>query len=72
MGLQVYLNKVCVNHSTELKVSFAEALRRYLVELPGEFDPRKYFAIAREAVRKWPSKKYRWPEETDIDNNSHS
>lgn len=51
MGLQVYLNKVCVNHSTELKVSFAEALRRYLVELPGEFDPRKYFAIAREAVK---------------------
>lgn len=39
-----------VNFSTELKVAFAEELRRYLIDNPGANDPRKYFVSAMEVV----------------------
>ena len=42
------INKI--NIATDLKIAFANALRRYLVENPDENDPRKYFSPAMDAV----------------------
>ena len=41
-----------VNIATELKMPFAAALRKVLVENPNESDPRKYFGPAKEAMKK--------------------
>ena len=41
-----------VNIATELKMPFAETLRKVLVEKPNESDPRKYFGPAKEAMKK--------------------
>lgn len=41
-----------VNIATELKMPFAEALRKVLVDKPQESDPRKYFGPAKEAMKK--------------------
>lgn len=48
-----------INISTELKIAFAEELRRYLVEHPDESDPRKYFNSARAAVKEVAKRKIR-------------
>ncbi len=42
------INKI--NIATDLKIAFANALRRYLAENPDENDPRKYFSPAMDAV----------------------
>ena len=42
------INKI--NIATDLKIAFANALRRYLVENTDENDPRKYFSPAMDAV----------------------
>ncbi|MGE5553561.1 MAG: class II fructose-1,6-bisphosphate aldolase [Betaproteobacteria bacterium] len=39
-----------INISTELKVAFTAAVRRFLEEHRGEFDPRRYLGWARQAV----------------------
>lgn len=39
-----------VNISTELKMAFADELRRYLNDNPDDSDPRKYFVTARHKV----------------------
>jgi len=53
-------NGVCkVNIATELKLPFTGALRKTLAEYPGESDPRKLFAPAREAVFKVATDKIR-------------
>ncbi|PTX53989.1 fructose-bisphosphate aldolase class II/tagatose 1,6-diphosphate aldolase GatY/KbaY [Melghirimyces profundicolus] len=49
-----------VNFSTELKRAFADELRRFLTEHPGESDPRKIFRSAREAVKKVALEKIFW------------
>lgn len=41
-----------VNIATELKMPFAEKLKNFLVENPDQSDPRKYFAPAKEAMKK--------------------
>lgn len=41
-----------VNIATELKIPFAETLRKVLIEKPNESDPRKYFGPAKEAMKK--------------------
>lgn len=48
-----------INLSTELKISFAEELRRYLVDHPDESDPRQLFVSAREAVKEIAKEKIR-------------
>lgn len=40
-----------VNIDTDLRLAFTGAVRKYLFEHPEEFDPRKYLAPAREAIR---------------------
>lgn len=39
-----------VNISTELKIPFTSALRKFLAENPEEFDPRKFLGLAGQAV----------------------
>lgn len=41
-----------VNVSTELKIPFSEALRKYLIENPGETDTRNYMKPAKGAMKK--------------------
>ena len=38
-----------INIATELKITFAQALRQFLSEHPNESDPRKYFKVAQHA-----------------------
>jgi len=40
-----------VNIDTDLRLAFTGAVRKYLVEHPEEFDPRRYLAPARDAIR---------------------
>jgi fructose-bisphosphate aldolase class II len=40
-----------VNIDTDLRLAFTGAIRKYLAEHPGEFDPRKYLSPARDAVQ---------------------
>ena len=40
-----------VNIDTDLRLAFTGAIRKYLTEHPEDFDPRKYLAPARDAVR---------------------
>ncbi len=43
---------VCkVNYATELRIAYSDAVKRYLAEKPDTFDPKKYGAAGREAVR---------------------
>ncbi|GGE16146.1 fructose-bisphosphate aldolase [Marinithermofilum abyssi] len=49
-----------INFSTELKKAFAEELRSFLTEHPGESDPRKILRSAREAVKKVAMEKIAW------------
>lgn len=41
-----------VNFATELRIAFSNAVKEYLKEDPSVFDPKKYGAKAREAVKK--------------------
>lgn len=41
-----------VNVSTELKIPFSDALRKYLIEHPEETDTRRYMKPAKEAMKK--------------------
>lgn len=41
-----------VNFATELRIAFSNAVKEYLKEDPAVFDPKKYGAKAREAVKK--------------------
>lgn len=40
-----------VNIDTDLRLAMTAEIRRYLIENPGEFDPRKYLAPARDAIQ---------------------
>lgn len=40
-----------VNIDTDLRLASTGAIRRYLAENPGQFDPRKYFAAATQAMK---------------------
>ena len=43
---------VCkVNYATELRAVFSDAVKKYLAENPSAYDPKKYGAAGREAVR---------------------
>ena len=43
---------VCkINIDTDIRLGFTASIRKHLVENPCDFDPRKYLAPAREAVR---------------------
>lgn len=41
-----------VNYATELRVIFSDAVKAYLAENPDAYDPKKYGAAGREAVKK--------------------
>ncbi|MBI2842003.1 MAG: class II fructose-bisphosphate aldolase [Armatimonadetes bacterium] len=47
----IVLGAVKVNISTQLKITFADALREYLNEHPTEYNPLKLLAAARERVK---------------------
>ena len=40
-----------VNIATELKISFSNALRQYLIDHPNANDPRKYMEPAKQAMK---------------------
>jgi fructose-bisphosphate aldolase class II len=40
-----------VNVDTDLRLSSTGAIRRFLAQNPSEFDPRKYFAVATQAMK---------------------
>ena len=40
-----------VNIDTDLRLAMTASVRKYLVEHPGDFDPRKYLGPARDAIR---------------------
>ena len=40
-----------VNIDTDIRLAMTAQVRKYLVENPAEFDPRKYLGVARDAVR---------------------
>jgi fructose-bisphosphate aldolase class II len=43
---------VCkVNFDSDLRLAFTAAVRKYIVEYPENFDPRKYLGSAREAIK---------------------
>ncbi|NLI20799.1 MAG: class II fructose-bisphosphate aldolase [Clostridiales bacterium] len=43
---------VCkVNYATELRITFSDAVKRYLADHPEQFDPKKYLGAGRDAVR---------------------
>src|SRR5699024_10976651 len=46
-----------VNVSTELNIPFSNALRYHLIEHPEETDPRNYFDLAKDAMKKAVIKK---------------
>lgn len=39
-----------VNYATELRITFSDAVKKYLAENPKAFDPKKYLAAGRTAV----------------------
>lgn len=49
-AIQLGITKV--NIATELKIPFAQTLRKILIENPNENDPRKYFSPAKMAMKK--------------------
>jgi fructose-bisphosphate aldolase class II len=40
-----------INVDTDLRLAFTGAIRKYFIENPNDFDPRKYLGPARDAVR---------------------
>lgn len=52
---------VCkVNSALDIKILFTTAIREYMLQNPGEMDPRKYLGYAREEVRKHIAQKHRY------------
>lgn len=55
---QAASSAVCkINIDSDIRLAMTAAVRRYLYEHPGDFDPRKYLAPAREAVKEMVSHK---------------
>ena len=51
---------VCkVNIDTDLRLAMTAEIRKFLVEHPEEFDPRKYLSPARDAIRDMVTHKLR-------------
>ena len=51
---------VCkINIDTDLRLAMTASVRKYLVENPSEFDPRKYLGAAREAIKEMVKHKIR-------------
>jgi len=51
---------VCkINIDTDLRLAMTASVRKYLVENPSEFDPRKYLGAAREAIKEMVRHKIR-------------
>lgn len=48
-----------VNIDTDLRLAMTAEIRRYLIENPGDFDPRKYLAPARDAIQSMVQHKIR-------------
>jgi fructose-bisphosphate aldolase class II len=48
-----------INIDTDIRLAMTGAVRRYLAENPGKFDPRDYLKPAREAARKICAQRYR-------------
>ena len=40
-----------INIDTDIRLAMTASIREYFVKNPGEFDPRKYLGVARDAVR---------------------
>ena len=40
-----------VNYATELRVVFSDAVKKYIAENSSAYDPKKYCAAGREAVK---------------------
>ena len=53
MILEAAKHGVCkVNIDTDLRLAMTAEIRRYLMENPADFDPRKYLGPAREAIKR--------------------
>jgi len=51
---------VCkINIDTDLRLAMTASVRKYLVENPSEFDPRKYLGAGREAIKQLVKHKIR-------------
>jgi fructose-bisphosphate aldolase class II len=48
-----------INIDTDIRLAMTGAVRRYLAENPGKFDPRDYLKPAREAARNICAQRYR-------------
>ena len=48
-----------INIDTDLRLAMTAEIRKFLVENPEEFDPRKYLAPARDAIREMVRHKMR-------------
>lgn len=60
MILEAVKHGVCkVNIDTDIRLAMTASVRKYLVEHPEEFDPRKYLGAARDAVESMVSHKIR-------------
>lgn len=46
-----------VNYATDLRIAFTKGVRRYLMENPDAFDPKKYNAMGREMVKQYVMEK---------------
>jgi len=58
MILEAVKHGVCkVNIDTDIRLAMTASIRKYLVEHPEEFDPRKYLGPARDAVKSMVSHK---------------
>ncbi len=58
---------VCkINIDTDLRLAMTASVRKYLVEHPGDFDPRQYLKPARQAIHDMVAHKMR-----DVLNSSH-
>ncbi|MBR0140579.1 MAG: class II fructose-1,6-bisphosphate aldolase [Firmicutes bacterium] len=52
MILEAVKHGVCkVNIDTDLRLAMTAEVRRYLIEHPEEFDPRKYLGVGRDAIK---------------------
>jgi len=47
-----------VNIDTDIRLAMTAAIRKYLAENPGKFDPREYLKPAKEAARKICKQRY--------------
>lgn len=40
-----------MNYATELRIAFSDAVKAYITDKPNNFDPKKYLAAGRDAVK---------------------